>query len=86
MDKQLIERLAREAGGRLEQWMSNPPRPACWWVPPEALERLAALVADECAKIADEHEEGPSAGPAIRAKFLPSIHAIRWQPPLDEQK
>lgn len=40
-----VEELARQAGAGLEQWSTNPPKPAMWWFKPEgSLERFAALV------------------------------------------
>jgi hypothetical protein len=78
MDKDLIERLAREAGGRLESWMTNPPKPAHWHLTPEAMECFGALVAEECAKACDQEAEDwtgyergavQHAAEAIRAKF-----------------
>ena len=55
----LIQRLAREA-------------PVAMWSPADGLQRFAALVAEECAKAADEMADadaGTLVGEAIRAKF-----------------
>lgn len=52
-----VEKLAREAGAGLEQWMTNPPKPAAWWLPPDALIRFAELIEraamEKAAKIAE---------------------------------
>jgi hypothetical protein len=64
MDKELIERLAREAG------MDPPggvfPR---WGADDAALRRFAALVAARCAEEAEPYWTGTEAAKAIRAKF-----------------
>lgn len=84
-DPDLIERLAREAGGRLESWMTNPPKPAHWHLTPDAMRRLVALVAEECAKAVEQHDiesDGyvetanvlKSAARGIRAKFKEPDH------------
>jgi hypothetical protein len=39
-----IEELAKQAGGQLESFMTNPPRPLAWHFSPEALERFANLL------------------------------------------
>jgi hypothetical protein len=41
---QEIEDLALAAGGRLESFMSNPPRPLAWHFTPDALHRFAEAV------------------------------------------
>lgn len=40
-----ILRMAREAGARVECWMTNPPKPALINLTPEQLEHFAASVA-----------------------------------------
>lgn len=77
-----LERIAIEAGGRLEAFMSNPPKPLAWHFKPEELRRFTALVAEECAKVCDVNGNGPASdfcsgcrrgsidcAAAIRAKF-----------------
>lgn len=81
-----IERLAKEAGGVLESWMTNPPTPAQFHFKPEQLAKFAALIAEECGKVCeayvwwkddfrspDESNEGCAA--AIRAKFPMPTHS-----------
>lgn len=50
--------LAREAGGRLESFASNPPKPLAWHFTPGALRRFVALVSQDCANVAEQTFEG----------------------------
>jgi hypothetical protein len=80
MDKELIERLAREAGSELWRVCLTDRAP----VIPD-LVRFASLVAEECAKVCDGAAQDPSLGAAgregeaehaarvIRAKFLVEV-------------
>jgi len=66
MDKELIERLAREAGVEAVGY---------WTSEPQGLERFAALIAEECAKIVEtasdylQNSTFDGAAAAIRATF-----------------
>jgi len=85
MDKDLIERLAREAGVVAPNRIVSGEE-AAYLVPRSAICRLAALFAEECAKVCDDAMDGPlgshsdtfsagamAAGDAIRAKFAPNL-------------
>jgi hypothetical protein len=69
-----IERLAREANGDIEWYMTNPPHVACYHMSPEKLARFAALVLEEAAKVCDDvalrrlgSASAPTCAAAIRA-------------------
>jgi hypothetical protein len=42
-----VKALAKRAGFYLESWMTNPPKPAMWHGPPEAMRRLLLIVATD---------------------------------------
>jgi len=65
MDTDLIERLAREAG------LIEMDHDCIEGVPLEKLPALSALIAEECAKVANEYDTVDDAIAAIRAKFAP---------------
>jgi hypothetical protein len=81
MNKELISRLAQEAGVREERYPTSPPRPTgCMMIYADSLERFAALVSEECARVADEFAKdadtedefaGNHLAAAIRALFAP---------------
>ena len=59
MDKELIERLARESGMKAEYWMTNPPKFGAMWASPDGVLKFAALVAEECLKVVDAEHKAP---------------------------
>lgn len=47
MTSEELHQMARSAGGRLESWMTNPPRTAMWHFTPDALEKLVQQAMDK---------------------------------------
>lgn len=67
-----LEKIAREAGIRFEFFMTNPPKPTGTALcQKESLEKFAALVLEEAARVAEDHVsydwEARAVAAAIRA-------------------
>lgn len=44
MNRETVLRLAQESGAKIENWMTNPPKPGLIYMTPEQLEHFAGLV------------------------------------------
>ena len=51
----MIEQIAKEAGIKIEYWMTNPPKPCAYSADIAELEKFAELVIKECASIAAQY-------------------------------
>ena len=72
MNAQLIENLALQAG-LIDKDLSTPGFPVTdFGLCSKELAAFASLLAEACANLADNAEEGPSAGPLIRRLFCES--------------